>query len=160
MPITALFIVFFVVWLLSQKRYIRDTAAADIAVLAACMGSAVVFSAAQGAVALLIVPVLSSLGISSRAGVHAVIAAASVLGSLTAAAILCLPVGWLGRRQPVVSGAIVGVVGSTMVALISPPLPATDSVFFGMPWLEIAVFVGGCVLFSAIGAFGARRVAA
>ena len=130
------------------------------ALVVACAVSAVVFAAVQGAIALLIVPVLSGLGISSRTGVHAVMAAASMLGSLTAAAVLCLPVGWLGPKHSVIFGAIVGVVGSVMVARISPPLAATESVFLGLRWLEVAAFVGGCVLFSAVGAFGARRVAA
>ena len=131
-----------------------------VALIVACAVSAVVFAAVQGAIALLIVPVLSGLDASSRTGVHGVIAMAGVLGSLIAAAVLCLPVGWLGPKHSLVFGAIVGVIGSIMIARISPPLAATDSFFLGLHWLEVTAFVGGCVLFSIVGAFGARRVAA
>ena len=134
--------------------------AAVLALLLACAASPLVFAAVQGEVALLVAPALSGLGISSRAGLHAVLAAASLLGSLTAAAILCLPVGWLGAKHSVVFGSIVGLAGGILIARISPPLPASDSVLLGLHWLEVAVFVVGCVVFSTVGAFGARRVAA
>ena len=133
---------------------------AVLALLLACAASPLVFAAVQGEVALLVTPVLSGLGISSRAGLHAVLAAASLLGSLTAAAILCLPIGWLGPKYSVVFGAIVGLVGSLLVARMSSRLPAAGSVLLGLHWLEVAAFIVGCILFSTVGAFGARRVAA
>ena len=123
-----------------------------IGYLAVCTLSPFVFLIVQAGIARLTVPALLAFGVSSATGVSAAIASTNVLGALIAAALLCLPLGRFAPKRPALLGAI------TIVWIWLPP--KESAVFSGLRWLELAAFVGGCIVFSLGGAKVARRVAA
>jgi hypothetical protein len=125
-----------------------------VCVIAACAVSPFVFVLAQGCMALLIVPTMRVFGATSTDRLGVVTALAGVLGSLLAAAALCLPLGWMARKRPLPLGIIVGLVGCMAVTWVW--LEAA----LGLRVLELVAFLGGCALFSVAGARGACRVAA
>ena len=125
-----------------------------------CVGSSFVFVLVQGWVAGLIVPTLSALGIASAIGVRIGFFGMSVLGALLAAAVLCIPLGWLARERAAFFGTVVGLVGGAAILWIWHSLPSEGLVFWASRIPELVAFVSGCILFAVVGARGTRRVAA
>jgi hypothetical protein len=128
--------------------------------LAFCAASPFVSVLVQGYMARLIVPTLSAVGASSATGLLAGIFVLNVLGTLVAAAILCVPLGWLAPRRPALFGAIVGLVGGVVVLWLGSSTPPDGVALWALRIMELVAFVGGCILFAIVGAMHTRRVAA
>jgi len=126
--------------------------------VAGCVISPFVFVLVQGYLVDLLVPTLSALGVSSSTGVRAAIVSWGVLGAMLAAAVLCLPLGWLEPRRPAFLGGVVGLAGCIAISWIWQSLPPRNPAWSSI--LELVAFLGGCILFAVVGAMGARRVAA
>jgi hypothetical protein len=124
----------------------------------ACVLSPFLFVLVQGIVAAQAVPLLQALGISSSAGFRVGFALFGVFGALVAAAILCLPLGWMESQRPVLVGGIVGLAGCAGVSWIwLSALPIYASWSHAS---ELIALFAGCVVFAYVGAKGARRVGA
>jgi hypothetical protein len=128
--------------------------------VAFCVASSFVFVLVQGSVASLIVPTLSALGVASAIGVRVGFVGMSILGALLAAAVLCIPLGWLARERAPLFGTVVGLVGGATILWIWQSLPPDGLIFWSSRIPELVAFIGGCILFAVVGARGPRRVAA
>jgi len=134
------------------------SARAWLFLVAGCVLSPFVFVIVQSYMAGLLVPALSVLRVSPSKSVGAAIVVWDMLGAIVAAAILCLPLGWLEPRHPASLGVVVGAVGCIALWWIwssaSPPISGWSFI------PELVAFLGGCIVFAIVGAKGARRVAA
>jgi len=125
-----------------------------------CVASPFVFILVQGYVARLIVPTLLGLGVASAIELRVVVFAMNILGALLAAAVLCIPFGWLVRGPVALFGALVGLVGGLVVSLLGRSVPPDGVALWALRILEVAAFVAGCILFAIVGARSTHRVAA
>lgn len=125
-----------------------------------CAVSPFVFVLVQSYVARLIVPTLLTLGVASGIELRVVVFGMKVLGALLAAAILCIPLGWLARGSATFFGALVGLIGGLVVSWMGRSVPPDGVALWALRILEVAAFVAGCILFAIAGARSTHRVAA
>jgi hypothetical protein len=126
--------------------------------LAACGAAPFVFILVQGYVARLVGPALATLGVSSPAGLRTAVASMNAVGAIFAAALVCVPLGWVAQESAAFFGVVVGAVGSAALAWVWLSVPI-DSIAW-LRTLELATYLVGCVVASIAGARGARAVAA
>ena len=125
-----------------------------------CAAGPFVFVLVQGYVARVIVPALLGLGVASVIELRVVVFGINVFGALLAAAILCIPLGWLARGRAPLFGALVGLAGALVVSWIGRSGSSDGAALWALHILELAAFVAGCILFSIAGARSMHRVAA